>query len=225
MALLLAGCGSSGGAGAVRSPAGSSTGVGAGPTSQVHSPQTSRDTGTPPAQSATSPSDPAPTSRTSQPKSTKPPATSSPGDKPVPRCTVDQLKLSIGTGNADMQGAHRPLRFTNISDTVCKLTGAPGVSYVAGDDGHQVGRPADRIVGHQPVVLIPNATASAGLFLSSAPRKSTCQQVSVRGIRVYPPDSYRAAYLPLPEVTCKPPQSRSYLEVGPILPGPNNTGD
>lgn len=142
----------------------------------------------------------------------------------VSRCTVDQLKLSIGTGNSDMQGAHRPLRFTNISKRVCRLTGAPGVSYVSGDDGHQVGRPADRIVGHQPVVLIPNATASAGLFLSSAPRKSACRQVAVRGIRVYPPDSYRAAYLPLPEVTCKPPQSRSYLEVGPILPGPDNTG-
>lgn len=128
-------------------------------------------------------------------------------------------------GNSDMQGAHRPLRFTNVGDTTCKLTGAPGVSYVAGDDGHQVGEPAKRVVGHQPIVLIPNATGSAGLFISSAPEKSACQQVHARGLRVYPPDSYQAAFVPLPEITCASATSGPYLTVGPILPGPNNTGD
>lgn len=225
MAMLLAACGATGSDSAASAPRSAATTLDS--AGQVQSPQTSSATSTQAPTSTTpqaAPSDAQPT--TSAPASAgdgqQNPSTTS--DKPVPRCTVDQLKLSVGTGNADMQGAHRPLRFTNISTTVCKLTGAPGVSYVAGDDGHQVGKPARRHIGHQPVVLIPNATASAGLFLSSAPRKSDCQLVDVRGLRVYPPDSYRAAFLPLPEVTCKPPQSRTFLEVGPILPGPNNTG-
>lgn len=224
MAMLLAACGATGSDSAASAPRSAATTLDS--AGQVQSPQTSSATSTQAPTSTTpqaAPSDAQPT--TSAPASgdgQQNPSTTS--DKPVPRCTVDQLKLSVGTGNADMQGAHRPLRFTNISTTVCKLTGAPGVSYVAGDDGHQVGKPARRHIGHQPVVLIPNATASAGLFLSSAPRKSDCQLVDVRGLRVYPPDSYRAAFLPLPEVTCKPPQSRTFLEVGPILPGPNNTG-
>lgn len=119
-----------------------------------------------------------------------------------------------------MQGSHRSLRFTNTSNKVCKLTGAPGVSYVAGSDGRQVGKPAQRIVGHQPIVLIPNATASAGLFISSAPRKSGCAKATARGIRVYPPDSYKAAFVPLPDTTCT--SGGPYLKVGPVLPGPNN---
>ncbi|WP_281276208.1 DUF4232 domain-containing protein [Flexivirga caeni] len=142
----------------------------------------------------------------------------------MPRCTVAQLKVSVGMGNADMQGAHRPLQFTNIGKAACELTGAPGVSYVAGNDGHQVGSAAQRIIGHQQVVIQPNATASAGLFLSSAPQKSNCTQMKVRGIRVYPPDSYQAAFVPMQGITCKPPQNGPFLRVGPILPGPNNDG-
>jgi hypothetical protein len=137
-------------------------------------------------------------------------------------CSVGQLRISVGGGNSDMQGSHRSLRFTNISNTVCKLTGAPGVSYrSASSGGHQLGKPAQRIVGHQPIVLIPNATGSAGLFISSAPRKSDCAKATAPGIRVYPPDSYAFAFVALPEVTCT--SGGPYLKVGPILPGPNHT--
>lgn len=157
------------------------------------------------------------------PPDVKPSSKSSPGDKPVALCGVDQLRITVGGGNSDMQGAHRSLRFTNISNKVCKLTGAPGVSYVGGADGHQIGKPAKRIVGHQPVVLIPNQTASAGLFISSAPRKSDCAKVTARGIRVYPPDSKKAAFVSLSEKTCASSTSGPYLKVGPILPGSNHT--
>lgn len=132
----------------------------------------------------------------------------------------------MGTGNSDMQGSHRPLRFTNVSNKVCKLTGAPGVSYrSASSGGRQIGKPAKRIVGHQPIVLIPGATGSAGLFISSAQRKSDCATTTARGIRVYPPDSYQAAFVALPEVTCASATSGPYLTVGPILQGSENTGD
>lgn len=218
MTLLLSACGSGGsGAAAVSHPASATSSTTS--TAESTAPQTSATSSGP---ASSSHSTTAAASTTSAVATTSSASTSSAGDSPVPRCTVSQLRLSLGDGNADMQGTHWALRFTNISGTVCKLTGAPGVSYVAGSDGHQVGLPATRIRGYQPVVLIPNATASAGLFTSSAPEKSSCQQVDVRGLRVYPPDSRQAAYLPHPAVACAGATSGPFLRVGPVLPGPNN---
>ncbi len=226
MTLLLAGCGSSGAgstSGNSLSPAvdADSTSSSAAPSAAGSSSVGNAST-TPPA-TRTSPSiDGTKRSATALPPNIKPSSTSSPGDKPVALCSVGQLRISVGGGNSDMQGAHRSLRFTNISNKVCKLTGAPGVSYrSARSGGRQLGKPAQRIVGHQPIVLIPNATGSAGLFISSAPRKSDCAQTTAAGIRVYPPDSYGFAFVALPEVTCT--SGGPYLKVGPIGPGPNNT--
>lgn len=239
MAMLLTACGP-GGAGSAATPeaplstgtvppqsssaADTSSGTSATASSKSARPTAAKTT-KPSAQQHTSSTRASATKSTATTKATKPPAAApnSAGDKPVALCTVEQLRISVGGGNADPQGAHRSLRFTNTSNSVCKLTGAPGVSYVAGNDGHQVGPPAKRIVGHQPIVLIPNATASAGLFISSAPHKSACAKATVRGLRVYPPDSYQAAFVPMTEVTCASAKLGPYLKVGPILPGPNNT--
>lgn len=225
MTLLLAGCGSSGSAstgGNSLSPAVDTESTTSSSAQSGTASSAASGTSGPTSDASTSTAAP-PTSKTSH---TKPPVQPSihpsARDKPVALCGVRQLRITVGTGNSDMQGTHRPLQFTNIGDKVCKLTGAPGVSFVAGDDGHQVGKPAQRIVGHQPIVLIPNATASAGLFISSAPRKSDCAKARARGIRVYPPDSYQAAFVPMPEVTCT--TGGPYLKVGPLQPGSENTG-
>lgn len=228
MTLLLAGCGSNGSDSAANSAslspaAGGSTASSTGAESEASSSAAADSSNTTSSQAKSS----ARTTghgktTTAAPPAAKPSSTTSAGDKPVALCSVKQLRITLGSGNADMQGSHRPLRFTNISNTVCKLTGAPGVSYVGGSNGHQLGKPAQRIVGHQPIVLIPNQTAAAGLFISSAPRKSACAQATARGIRVYPPDSYQAAFVALPEVTCT--TGGPYLKVGPILPDADNTG-
>lgn len=240
MAMLLTACGS-GGSGSASSSDGSPMRTGAATSSsQVESPSSPATRSSPTSQSSTmtapptsratpttTPSSSSDGGSTAGSKTAKPPVadgkSNSPGDKPVALCTVKQLRITVAGGNADMQGAHRSLRFTNTSNKVCKLTGAPGVSYVAGSKGTQVGPAAKRVVGHQPIVLIPDATASAGLFISSAPQKSSCAKTSVRGLRVYPPDSYQAAFVPMTGVTCASAKSGPYLRVGPILPGPNNT--
>lgn len=237
MALLLAGCGSGGsdsaaGAKSLTTVADSTTSSqtrtdsGTSSSSTAGSASSASDTSSAPPTSASKRAATAPPaakrSKTKPP--VKPSIHPSAGDKPVPLCTVGQLHITVGGGNADMQGAHRSLRFTNIGDKTCKLTGAPGVSYrSAARGGHQIGLPAHRIIGHQPIVLIPNAIGSAGIFISSAPRKSGCAKVTARGIRVYPPDSYKAAFVPMPEVVCASATSGPYLKVGPILPGPNHT--
>jgi hypothetical protein len=88
--------------------------------------------------------------------------------------------------------------FVNSGTTMCTLTGHPGVSYVAGDDGHQVGAPATRTGGAATVKLVPGSTASALLHETNYANfdQATCKPVTVRGLRVYPPGSTRAVFLP-----------------------------
>lgn len=240
MTLLLAGCGSGGSSatGNSLSPAADADSTTSSPaqtdssTSSSSSTAASSKAGETSSSATTSPRKSSPEhatapsgkkSATAMPPNVKPSSKTSPGDKPVALCSVGQLRITVGSGNADMQGSHRPLQFTNVSNKVCKLTGAPGVSFrSASSGGHQVGKPAQRIVGHQPIVLIPNGTASAGLFISSAPRKSDCAKADARGIRVYPPDSYKFAFVALHEVTCT--TGGPYLKVGPLQPGSANAG-
>src|SRR4051794_35611948 len=62
----------------------------------------------------------------------------------LPPCAHWQLRASLGRGDSGAGHTFWPLVFTNTSSAACTLRGYPGVSSVAGDDGHQVGRPATR---------------------------------------------------------------------------------
>lgn len=139
-------------------------------------------------------------------------------------CPTANLRVTLNksAGDADMQGSHLPLVFTNTGSRSCTLRSAPGVSYVSGDSGQQVGAPATRHPGGAKVTLAPGASASAALFLSSAPQKSDCHQVRARGLRVYPPGNTGAAFVPLPTTTCS--DGGPYLTVDSVRAGAANTG-
>jgi hypothetical protein len=139
---------------------------------------------------------------------TEPPA---PAQQPVthtvgttsgtPECKASTLRLSFGAGDAGMSQQERVLRFTNVGSRTCAIVGFPGVSYVTGDDGHQVGAPAVRTgtIGAQ-VNLAPGAVASTVLH-SADPGvfdPSTCQPTAVRGFRIYAPDDTAAMFISLP---------------------------
>jgi hypothetical protein len=119
----------------------------------------------------------------------------------TPECKPGGLRLSFGDGDAGMSQQHRALRFTNVSSTSCVIVGFPGVSYVAGDKGAQVGAPAVRSgkIGAQ-ITLKPGQVASTvissvdvGVF-----DPSVCKPTSVRGYRIYPPDSTASMFIALP---------------------------
>ena len=170
------------------------------------------------------------TSATSPPPALSPTtsdtATSHSTQTPVDgRCETANLRVDIGeNGNQDMQGAHVPLRFTNTGPATCTLHGAPGVSYVTTEGGDQVGEPATRNTDGPEVALAPGETASAGLFLSSAPLKTPdCERLDVPGLRVYPPGSTEATFVEHASTTCEPPLVGPFLRVGPVEPGADNT--
>jgi hypothetical protein len=97
------------------------------------------------------------------------------------------------------------LQFRNAGPAACTLYGYPGVSWVAGADGHQVGAAATRQANNsgpaeQAVTLAPGALASAPLDIvnASALPPAECKPVPVRGLRVYPPGERSALFLSLP---------------------------
>jgi hypothetical protein len=94
------------------------------------------------------------------------------------------------------------VQLTNIGSTPCAIQGFAGVSYVTGDNGQQVGAPADRDgeIGPQ-VTLAPGQTAHAPMLMTNgigayAPGDPACGATQIRGIRVFPPDETAALFIP-----------------------------
>jgi uncharacterized protein DUF4232 len=100
---------------------------------------------------------------------------------------------------------YRPLVFTNTGRRACELRGFPGVSYVAGDDGHQVGPAAEMVGGRGPQVRIdPGRSAAAALQLANVGNfdPGACRPTAVRGLRVYPPGDTAALFVPAEGTGC-----------------------
>ncbi len=135
-------------------------------------------------------------------------------------CTTAQLRLGLGPAQGAAGSTYRPVTFVNTGTSACTLTGHPGVSYVAGDDGHQVGAAAGRTGTAPEVPLAPGAIAHATLRLVSAGNyeAATCQPTAVAGLRVYPPDQTAAAFLPDPGTGCAA-ASVVLLTIGPVSAG------
>jgi hypothetical protein len=147
----------------------------------------------------------------------------------TPECTARTLSLSFGAGDAGMSQQERVLRFTNKGATPCAIAGFPGVSYVTGDDGRQVGAPAVRTgkIGAQ-VNLAPGAVASTivhsvdpGVFDPSA-----CRPTPVRGLRIYAPDDTAALFIAYPSGAqgCAGTTPDPQLSVVTITAGPGKVG-
>lgn len=123
-------------------------------------------------------------------------------------CGVEDLALAVTYVDAGAGTVHRALRFTNSGNRTCEVQGFAGVSFVGGDDGHQIGRPADRAGTKGPAItLSPGAQAWAPLASPHAENydPTTCQPEEARGLRVYPPQEYDSLFVPLAETACANP--------------------
>ena len=105
----------------------------------------------------------------------------------------------------------------------CELRGFPGVSYVAGDDGHQVG-PAAAMSGPRggEVVLKPGAAAAAQLQLVNVANfdAAVCRPTPVRGLRVYPPGDTTSLYVERAGTGCAGAPPGNQLSVQTLTPAP-----
>ncbi|MFC4947798.1 DUF4232 domain-containing protein [Pseudonocardia sp. GCM10023141] len=140
------------------------------------------------------------------------------------RCTTAELSGSLGPADAGAGSVYLSVVFTNKSNRTCTVHGFPGVSYVAGDDGHQVGPAAGRSGALGPAVsLKPGAAAAAKIQLANVHNfdNAACGYTPVRGLRVYPPDDTAAMYLPYETTGCAktPPAPSQQLQVQTVQPG------
>jgi hypothetical protein len=120
-------------------------------------------------------------------------------------CKAANLKLSIGGGDAAAGTVYRQLVFTNTGASPCVLQGFPGVSYVAGDDGHQVGPAAVRIgTKGEAIDLAPGASAAAPVGFTQVRNydEAVCKPTAVRGLRVYPPQETASMFIALEGTGC-----------------------
>ena len=91
------------------------------------------------------------------------------GRRPVPRCAVSGLRISVGPGSRVTTVVTRyPLDFTNVSGAPCTLTGYPEVTAYQGDGvrGRRRRRHATRPSPPGAVVLAPGQTAHTSLDAS-----------------------------------------------------------
>lgn len=125
-------------------------------------------------------------------------------------CKAADLTVSLGGGDAAAGTVYRSVVFTNKSGKTCTMQGFPGVSYVTGDDGHQVGLAAVRTgVKGAVITLAPGAKAQAPVGFVEVGNfdPAACQPTPTRGLRIYPPHDTASLFLPVAGNGCagRPP--------------------
>jgi hypothetical protein len=165
---------------------------------------------------------PAPASTAGAPTAAAPASNGNAGNPA--RCRTAELAGALGPSDAGAGSVYLTIVFTNTGGRTCVLQGFPGVSYVTGDNGAQVGAPAARTGAAGPVVsLAPGAKASAKLQAVNVHNfdEAACGYTPVRGLRVYPPDETAAMFLPSETTGCAltPPAPNQQLMVQPVQAG------
>jgi Protein of unknown function (DUF4232) len=174
---LLAACGSSGGSSA---QSGSTVTVTASP--------------------STSPATVSPRTETSTPAST------AGGGSGAPGCPSSALKVSLGSGNGAAGSTIVPVEFTNESSSTCTMFGFPGISFVTGPGGSQIGAPADEdpATARSLVTLASGATAHALLQVTVAQNfpAAKCGLTTAHWLKVFPPGQTAPLYVKYTASAC-----------------------
>ena len=150
---------------------------------------------------------------------------------PATQCPASALRVMVTRtrGGAAAGTSYVPLDFTNTSGHSCDMYGFPGVSFVTGHPGRQIGEAASRqaTFGPETVTLASGATAHAWLGIANAGNfsPSACGQVTAHWLKIYPPDQFTALYARFTAQACSKKISGStQLMILPIRPGAGSPG-
>jgi len=116
------------------------------------------------------------------------------------RCTVDELSAEIADGGGGAAGSYGiAFIFANTGDRTCTLQGWPGVSFVGGGDGTQIGASAalDRGTPHETQSVAPGGEVQAlvRIVQTGGYDAATCRPTATDGFRIYPPGSVRSIFV------------------------------
>jgi hypothetical protein len=124
------------------------------------------------------------------------------------QCATSDLvaKVARTAGGAAAGSSYVGLDFTNISTHSCVMFGYPGVSWVTGMRGSQIGDAAARTTGFPSVTvtLAPSGAAHAWLQIADAGNfaASSCHPVAAHWLRIIPPDQYHSLYAKFNSLAC-----------------------
>lgn len=117
------------------------------------------------------------------------------------RCATAQLTGSIADGGGGASaGAQRvAIVLRNTGARACTLQGWPGVSFVGGGNGTQIGNPAtlDRATPHPTLSIRPGGEVQAIVTVEAAGNwdSATCHPRVTDGFRVIPPGSRQSLFV------------------------------
>ena len=151
--------------------------------------------------------------------------TTGPGDggQDTAQCHTSELAGSVvrDPGGGAAGSSYVTLVLRNESDRTCVLRGFPGVSYVGGEDGHQVGPSAAMSGDHgQPVRLGSGGAAGATVRVVNVQNfdPDACRPEPVRGLRVYPPGETDSLFIPMDGTGCGGTPPGDQLAVEAVTP-------
>jgi hypothetical protein len=185
-----------------------------------------------PASTAASSASPAASAAASSAQPTTGPTTP-PSSPSVAACATSDLSGTVNTsqGGAAAGSTYYPLNLTNTGSSSCSLFGYPGVSWVSGPSGSQIGQPATRnpVLTPATVVLAPGQTAHVTIQVVDAGNydKSTCQPVTAHWLKIFPPGQFTALYVKFSAQTCSaklPSKLGSPLTVDAVKAGQGTAG-
>jgi hypothetical protein len=124
---------------------------------------------------------------------------------PAP-CPTSELRVALGRGDGAAGSTYYPLDFTNASGDACTLFGYPGVSFVTGVGGSQIGNAASR----NPAFASESVTVPAGGVVHAALQvvnaqnfpRADCHPVAAHWLRIYPPNQTAPLYLRFTAPAC-----------------------
>jgi hypothetical protein len=123
-------------------------------------------------------------------------------------CATANLSVSLvsNMGGGAAGSTYVPIQFTNTAGTACAMYGFPGVSLVTGQNGSQIGAPAQRSGNSAKVTvtLASHATAHAWLQIAEAGNypASSCHVTTANWLKIFPPGNTAAAYVSHSFQTC-----------------------
>lgn len=192
-------------------------------TSAAGSTSTAGDTGSAPTEASTG------DATATSPSTSTDGATSTAGatttEASLARCTADHLEGMLGEGEGGGAAGSVEVRvvLTNTGDEPCSLQGWPGVSFVGGGNGTQIGAAAtqDRTAKHPTVMLLPNGHAHVPLQITQAENypKATCRPTTIDGLRIYVPGETKAIFVRESEVMACANKDVEQLRTQAVVPG------
>jgi hypothetical protein len=137
-------------------------------------------------------------------------------------CSAAALHVSVSPSQGVAAGSsYYPIVFTNVSAASCTLYGYPGVSFVTGTGGSQIGIPANENPAHprQLITLTPGQASHAELQVVDAQNypPAECGMVTAHWLRVYPPNQTAPLYTGFTAQACT--KARTILTVETVQPG------